>query len=324
MTQSVAQMPRATVPASERARSGEASADEQTSVAFIADRRHVADPAMNGAHAALIDAGCRVELLVPDADRLFEIPASAPPWHVVLSRGRDLAGFGLLVAAAARGVLAINTPRSIELVRNKIGMHAVLLDHGIPMPRTWFAADPGTFRRLPVSRFPLVVKPFDGDGARGIFLLTKPGDVDLVGPRRRPRELWLAQERLQTDGWDLKLYGIGSRVWAVRKPSPVSLEEPGPAGMRRVDGAAVVELDSELQDIALTCGRACGLQLWGVDVASTPNGPVVIEVNDFPSYSAIPEAGDAIAQLITSLAAIDRVRQRSGLGHLDRLLREPR
>lgn len=312
-------------PVMERSSASEVRQPADTlSIAFIADSRHLADRALRGAQAALLELGCDVEVLVPDAQRLFEIPTSAPPWHVVLSRGRDLAGFGLLAAAAARGAVAINGPRSIELVRNKIAMHSVLLDHGIPLPRTWFAADPTTFARLPEAWFPLVVKPFDGDGARGIGLLTAAADVHLIGRRRRPRELWLAQELLETDGWDLKLYGIGSRIWAVRKPSPVSLCRAGPARIRRVQGAELVPLDSELRDIGLTCGRACGLQLWGVDVARTPHGPVVIEVNDFPSYSAIPEAGDAIAQLTLSLAAIDRERHGAGRGHLDRLIREPR
>jgi hypothetical protein len=35
-----------------------------------------------------------------------------------MSRGRDLAGLGMLAAASALGVVAINSPQSIELVRN--------------------------------------------------------------------------------------------------------------------------------------------------------------------------------------------------------------
>ena len=87
--------------------------------------------------------------VVPDANHAFDIPSEAPPWDAVLSRGRDLAGLGMLAAVSALGVIAINTPESIELVRNKIAMHGVLLEQDLPLPKTWFASDASAFRSLP-------------------------------------------------------------------------------------------------------------------------------------------------------------------------------
>jgi ribosomal protein S6--L-glutamate ligase len=281
-------------------------------VAIIAERRHLDNPALRDARSALEAAGCHVPLVVPDADLLFDIPTAAPPWDAVLSRGRDLAGLGLLAAAANLGVLAINKPSAIELVRNKIAMQAVLLEHRLPLPKTWFAADAAVFRSVPRDRFPLVVKPFDGDGSRGLALLTRPEDADLLAPVQGRKSLYLAQEFLDSDGWDLKLYGIGTQAWAVRKPSPVRFDGPGPAAMIPVEGAELIPLDAQLRDIALTCGRACGLELWGVDVAMTPAGPYVIEVNDFPTYSAVPGAGAAIAQHVLTLLQIHAVMRQAG------------
>ncbi|HYN88673.1 MAG TPA: hypothetical protein VER55_09090, partial [Ardenticatenaceae bacterium] len=140
-------------------------------IAIIAERRHLDNRAIREAQQALDAAGCTVLVVVPGADRLYEVPSAAPPWDAALSRGRDLAGLGLLAAVAALGVTAINTPRSIELVRNKIAMQAVLLEHDLPIPKTWFASEPGVFRDIPRDHFPLVVKPFDGDGAKGLALL---------------------------------------------------------------------------------------------------------------------------------------------------------
>jgi ribosomal protein S6--L-glutamate ligase len=290
-------------------------------IVFLAERRHLRDAALVEARDALSRAGCEVQLMVPGADRLYLIPVQRPAWDAVVSRGRDLAGLGLLAAAAALGILTINRPAAIELVRHKIAMQAVLREHGLPLPRTWFAANAGVFRRIPEPSFPLVVKPFDGDGARGLALLTRPADVDLLPPPRGRRSLYLAQEFLQTDGTDLKLYGVGSRTWAVRKPSPVRFAGPGPAEISRTDGAEVVPLDRELRDIALTCGRACGLDLWGVDVAITPDGPRVIEVNDFPTYSAVPGAGEAIATQVLASVEMDRVIRVAGRDRLRAVVR---
>ena len=292
-------------------------------IAIIAERRHIANRALFHARAALEAAGCEVRLIVPDAGGLMDIPSGAPPWDAVLSRGRDLAGLGMLAAAAALGVLAINSPRSIDLVRNKIAMQAVLMSHGIPVPKTHFASSPRIFADLEPDRFPIVVKPYDGDGARDIALLTRAEDAALLPRPVGPRTLYLAQEFLPTDGYDLKLYGIGSDVWAVRKASPIRFVGAGPALPVAGDEAMRVPLDGTLRDIALTCGRACGLELWGVDVALTPRGPVVIEVNDFPTYSAVPEAGAAIAERVLTLTRIRALSRAEGREQMLSIVRDP-
>jgi ribosomal protein S6--L-glutamate ligase len=291
-------------------------------IALLAESRHLKNRALREVRRALEAEGCNVPLVVPDGGQLFDIPSQAPAWDAVLSRGRDLAGLGLLAAASALGVLAINAPRSIELVRNKIAMQAVLLEHGLPLPKTWFAADAAVFREVSPARFPLVVKPYDGDGSRGLSLLSQPDDVDELPGLSGTHSLYLAQEFLETDGWDLKLYGIGTKVWAVRKPSPVSFNGPGPAVVRSTKGAELVELDARLKDIALTCGRACGLDLWGVDVAVTPRGPYVIEVNDFPTYSAVPEAGEEIARHALTRVQMEALTREAGRDRMRAVVRD--
>ena len=292
-------------------------------IALVAEERHIGNQALVDAQAAWLAHGCQIELVVPEEARLYDVPVEVPPWSVVVSRGRHLAGLGLLAAANALGVPTVNDPKAIELVRNKIGMQAVLAHHDIPLPRTWFAGDPAVFGQLSEDFFPLIVKPYDGDGSRGLALLNEPGDVKLLPPITGRRSLYLAQEYLETDGYDLKLYGIGSKVWAVRKPSPVSFSQPGPAEVTPVVDAELVDIDRQLADIALTCGRACQLELWGVDVAMTPDGPIVIEVNDFPTYSAVPGAGAAIAEHVLTLVEMHAVAQDAGREHYRSIVRRP-
>jgi ribosomal protein S6--L-glutamate ligase len=153
-----------------------------TTVAVLVEQRHLKNRALIETCEALEAAGYSVPLIVPEEGRLFDVPSEAPPWDAVLSRGRDLAGLGLLAAVSALGVLAINTPRSIELVRNKIVMQAILHQHGLPLPKTWFAADASAFREIPPEQYPLVVKPYDGDGSRGISLLSQAEDVEDLPP----------------------------------------------------------------------------------------------------------------------------------------------
>src|SRR5688572_18337932 len=60
-------------------------------IAIVAERRHLGDRALRDARTALENAGCDVQLVVPDPDQLFDIPAEAPSWDAVVSRGRDQA-----------------------------------------------------------------------------------------------------------------------------------------------------------------------------------------------------------------------------------------
>jgi CheY-like chemotaxis protein len=134
-------------------------AAEGPTVAIIVERRHLGDRALVQARSALESAGCHVPLVVPDANHAFDIPSEAPPWDAVLSRGRDLAGLGMLAAVSALGVIAINTPESIELVRNKIAMYGVLLEQDLPLPKTWFASQ----TRSPSVYCPWIPSPWSSN-----------------------------------------------------------------------------------------------------------------------------------------------------------------
>src|SRR5919206_2425570 len=142
--------------------------DETGTIGLIVERRHLETRALVDLRRSLVAAGWRLDVVVPDAESVYGIPADPPPWDLAMSRGRDLAGLGILATAAAAGIPALNTPAAIELVRNKVAMHATLLRHGVPVPATWFARHPRPFAGLDARVFPLVVKPFDGDGSAGV------------------------------------------------------------------------------------------------------------------------------------------------------------
>jgi predicted ATP-grasp superfamily ATP-dependent carboligase len=76
----------------------------------------------------------------------------------------------------------------------------------------------------------------------------------------------------------------------VRKPSPFNGDPtatPQP-----------VQPDVRMMDIALRCGATFGLDIYGVDTVETPQGPAVIEVNEFPNFTGVPDAATQIADYI--------------------------
>ena len=104
-----------------------------------------------------------------------------------------------------------------------------------------------------------------------------------------PERPVLVQQFVPNDGMDLKLYVVRSEVFGVRKPSPL-LRERGPG-----ERCAVNE---SVRKIALRCGELFNLSLYGVDLVEGPDGPVVVDVNYFPSYRTIPGAAALIADRI--------------------------
>lgn len=54
----------------------------------------------------------------------------------------------------------------------------------------------------------------------------------------------------------------------------------------------------------------------------TPKGPSVIEVNDFPTYSAVPEAGEEIARYALTKVQMEGVARKAGRDRLRATIRD--
>lgn len=259
-------------------------------VALLVEQRYRAQPQPAGLHAALVGAGHEVTEIVTDP-----MVGPGPDWtafDVVVARGRGRQLLHLLAGAARAGCPTLNTARAIGSVIDKDTMGRALTRAGLPVPRTAYG-DPALLAAQD-WRYPLICKPVRGDNARGIRVVHD--HAELAG-LRWPEPAALVQEFLPNDGRDLKLYGVGPAVWAVRRASPLA---PVPA-----DVAEPVPVTPALRALAVRAARTFGLDLYGVDCVLTADGPVVIEVNDFPNYVGVP---DAAAQLATHVVAHSRRR----------------
>ncbi|CAN5280066.1 hypothetical protein BH24ACT7_BH24ACT7_25260 [soil metagenome] len=209
---------------------------------------------------------------------------------LVVARGRTHAVLCVLAWAERLGIPTINRRAAVVAVQDKAAMGLALAGHGIPIPPTYLGAPRLLALDIPPAHYPLILKPVMGDNGRGLRLVHDPGELSRL-PWSEP--MALAQPYLPGDGFDLKLYGIGDQVWAVRKPAP-RLEGLHPAD-RGVASAGPVPVSDELRRLALGCAGVFGLELYGVDCLPTSTGHVVIEVNDFPNYTGVPGADQHLA-----------------------------
>ena len=220
----------------------------------------------------------------------------------ILKTVADGPGLCVLEAAEAAGIPTINNSRSIRLVRDKSLCTAHACAHGLPVPHSYFVADPQLLRKIPRESYPLVVKPTNGSSGRGIYLVDSPAR-SLRRPKyaERVSDFFLVQHYVENPGYDIKLYVIGKDVFAVARESPLHPE---------VEVAhQLLPLKPAWLKLALRVGEVFGLVIYGLDVLETRHGPMVVDINDFPSFGQVPHAVRRISEYIVHFAKDARVKR---------------
>ena len=213
----------------------------------------------------------------------------------------------LAAAAHYRGAKLLNQYPATMKVRDKVLTSTLLLQAGLPTPRT-FVTDALETLRPVVREMPIVVKPYRGRRGQGIEVCLDEAQFDSLVNRRAAASgeadddgggedgtalgdrLIFAQEYLDHEPFDYKAYAVGDYVHAIKRIFPATTKEEK-AGHPVGD-------DPELTALVRRCGEVFGLELYGVDLVKTKQGYSVIEVNCFPGYKGVPEGGSRIARFI--------------------------
>ena len=212
----------------------------------------------------------------------------------VLKTVSDGPGLSILEAAEAAGIPTINNSRSIRLVRDKAVATAYAHAHGLPIPLTYFAVHPELFKQIPPENYPVVVKPTNGSSCRDVFLIGSPADLAQLQRFETNVRFFLAQQYAENKGFDIKLYVAGTEVFAVAKKSPLHPEA-------RIS-KRLIPITKELRNLGLLVGRLFGLDIYGLDVVETREGPMVVDINDFPSFGQVPHAVSLVSSVIVQIA----------------------
>lgn len=256
-------------------------------VALLLGKPPERSPVLPEVMVALASRGADVRVHVPHEGEAL------PHWladaGVVALRGVPADTLAAVKVLEASGLRCCNSAGATLAVRDRSGVHHALADAGIPIPAAADVPDADAARRWASGR-PVVVKAHNamvGRGA-GIALWAEPDRASapsFPGP-------YLVQEWVAGDGVDRKVYVIGDRLDALLKWR----------GTGRRSGERF-SLDPALDHLARAVGACLGLRIFGVDVIEGPLGPVVVDVNAFPSCAGVPGAAAAIADTLLELAA---------------------
>lgn len=210
----------------------------------------------------------------------------------------------LLQQVEGRGVVVLNSPRSLEAAIDKYLTTARLARAGLPVPRTIVCQQAeealAAFETLGGD---VVVKPLFGSEGRG---MVRVSEAELAWRTFRTLERTGAviylQEMVRHPGWDLRVFVLGGRVLA---------------GMRRYArggwrtnvaqggvGERVTVRDDEAE-LALRAAEVLGAEAAGVDLLRGARGEwYVLEVNAVPGWRALaPVTGvDVAREMVRYLA----------------------
>ncbi|HET8676807.1 MAG TPA: ATP-grasp domain-containing protein [Blastocatellia bacterium] len=269
-------------------------------IGLLVENRYLIQSQPSGMRRALEQQGHRVTAIDPQSNSyLMEGDGWLGDFDLVVARGRSWALLCMLAWAESRGASTINRKGAIAAVYNKADM-SVALAGNVPVPRTYFGSIESLTKLIPADSYPIILKPIFGDNCRGLVVAEDPEEMTNL---EWTEPVALAQSYLPTDGYDLKLYGIGDEVWAVRKPSPFNKRSEADGADSK---AGLAPLTAELQALGRRCGELFGLELYGVDCIETDRGPLVIEINDFPNYTGVPEADERLADYVIRRAGQER------------------
>lgn len=175
------------------------------------------------------------------------------------------------------------------------------------LPRTGFASKPDNIKDLikNVGGAPVVIKLLEGTQGIGVVLAdTDKAAESIVEAFMGLKANILVQEFIkEAGGADIRCLVVGGKVVAAMKRQ--AAEGEFRSNLHRGGSATLVRLTKEERATAVNAAKIMGLNVCGVDILQSSNGPVVMEVNSSPGLEGIEAATgkDAASMVIDFIEA---------------------
>jgi len=222
--------------------------------------------------------------------------------------GASVTSIGLSVVRhlEAMGVPVINSAAAIARSRDKLAGLQQLAAAGVRIPRTVLARGGGDVRDLvaQVGGLPAILKLTQGTQGVGVMIAHSVAEVEsILGT------LWdLGQEILlqefvaESRGRDVRALVVGDRVvGAMRREAPRGEFR---SNLHRGGFGSAIQLPADYAEAAVRAAKVIGLDVAGVDLLESNDGPKIVELNSSPGFEGLERAtGLDIAGEIVAFAA---------------------
>lgn len=199
------------------------------------------------------------------------------------------------------GVYPLNSSMGVLRARDKLRSLQILEKEGIPMPTTGFAHSPQDSEKLikSLGGTPLIVKLVEGTEGVGVVLAeTKSAATSVIGAFKQLDANILIQQFIkESSGRDIRCFVVGNKVVA-------AMERVAQEGEFRANyhlGAQVkpIKITPVERELSVRSAKVLGLNVAGVDILRSDQGPLVLEVNSSPGFEGIEKAtGKDVASCI--------------------------
>ncbi len=243
------------------------------------------------------------EVRVLDALHCYmNITSSKPSIHY---RGEELTGFDAVIprigasitfygTAVLRqfemmGVYPLNESVAISRSRDKLRSLQLLSRKGVGLPTTGFAHKPDDTNDLikMAGGTPLVIKLLEGTQGIGVVLAeTKKAAESVIEAFMGLKTNILIQQFIsEAGGADIRCLVIGDKVVAAMKRQ--GAEGEFRSNLHRGGSASLVKITPAERATAVKAAKTMGLNVAGVDLLRSKDGPLVMEVNSSPGLEGI-------------------------------------
>lgn len=205
--------------------------------------------------------------------------------------GASISFYGMAIVRQFEmmGVHCLNSADSIGRARDKLLSMQLLAQKGLPLPKTSFANSTEQTQKLIrlVGGAPAVVKLLEGSQGSGVVLgQTHNACESLIDAFRELKANFLVQEFIQdANGRDLRCIVMGDKV--VASMMRVAKEGEFRSNIHRGGHGELVKITPLERKIAVAAAKTMKLNVAGVDIIRSANGPRILEVNSSPGLEGI-------------------------------------
>lgn len=272
-------------------------------------RRLVEAARAAGMRPKVIDAlKCHLVLRCGDPKLLFEGKELLQLAVAVPRIGAKVTSHGLAVVRQleAMGVPLVNSAAAIAQSRDKLRCLQMLASHGVNIPRTVLARGAADVDMLleQVGGLPAILKLIQGTQGVGVMIAHSRAEVEsfLSTLWDLGQEILLQEFIAESKGRDVRALVVGDRVVGAMRREARAGEFR--SNIHRGASGVPIDLDPAYAAAAVRAARVLDLDVAGVDLLESAEGPKVVELNSSPGFEGLEKAtGLDIAGAIVAQAA---------------------
>lgn len=191
----------------------------------------------------------------------------------------------MLRVAEARGVRIFSPAERVLRLMDRLACTVTLSTAGVPMPPTTITEDVSAARDALARYGSAVFKPLFSTKARGMVLLDRdaPDAEAQIAAFKAANPVMYIQKKADLSGHDLGMVFLNGEY--VCTYARVSQTDSWNTTIHSGGKYAPYEPDAALIELGRKAQAPFGLTFTTVDIALTPDGPIVFEVSAFGGYS---------------------------------------